>query len=229
MNVTRRGFGGTVIGAAAALLLPKLQIRPQYDLHAIAKDWCDAEASLRYDLGSPYVMQDHIYATDGRGMIRFADDWMVTNGTARIPEVTVATWNRYWDDGGKWIDLPNRLHLVGELEHCPSCIRKRNVCTACDGVGEWVTLPGDRSEKCGTCNGLGVMPNKSCQWCGGDAERKVPSVVLLGGNTIGIEYYELISKLPGVRLHPSGNMERPLMFASDIGIQGLMMQRIWRS
>jgi len=224
--VTRRGFLAT---AAASLLLPKLQLVPQYDLHALAQKWCERDTwpTKRYDLTAPYVMGDHVYATDARAMVRFRDPWMHTDGEARIPRQTLEIWNGFWLPEPRWVPLPRRIETRnGDDGVCWKCHQRNVDCLACYGYGEQICLPGGYTVKCKTCNGLGVYHDPACDVCHGRYDLELPTVAVIDDRLFALEYVSLLRELPGVRLnYGCGDDSMPLLWESEIGLAGMIMSR----
>lgn len=227
MTITRRQFVGGVVGAVASLLLPRLKLVPQYDLHALARKWCDnGHQYTRYDLTAPYVMDDFAYATDARAMVRFCDDTLQTDGKLRIPKHTTEVWDSHWHPDGKWFELPRTLKtLNGDDGCCYRCLRANVECPHCAGCGEWVCLPGDRSQRCKACNGSGVYYDPACPVCHGRYDVPLPSSALIGDKLFGLEYVSLMQELPGVRLNAGREYDGTILWESDIGLAGMIMPR----
>ena len=225
--ITRRQFVGGVVGAAATLLLPRLKLVPHYDLHALARKWCASEPYMRFDLTAPYVMQDFAYATDSRAMVRFVDDTLQTDGQLRIPKHTTEVWDSHWHPDGKWFDLPHTLLILnGDDGCCYRCIRANVECPQCAGCGEWVVLPGHRSQRCEACHGSGVVYDPVCPVCHGRYDTQLPSCAVIGDKLFGLEYVSLLRELPGVRLNAAGGSEEtPILWESEIGLAGMIMPR----
>lgn len=226
MPITRRQFTGTVAASLAALLLPKIALQPRYDLQRMLGQWCDNGTVRRYDLKAPYVMQSHAYATDSRAMARICDDGLTIDGSTRIPECTVRVWDSHWHDDGKWQPWPRHLQLVDRDDGvCPLCLHKAVPCPQCDGLGEWCVLPGDHSDFCLACHGLGFVQFPDCPLCHGRQDGPVPAAALVGNKLIGLEYVDIVNRIPDVRWQRGTYPHGPILWQSDIGISGLIMPR----
>lgn len=225
---TRRAFLGGVATAAASLLLPKLQLVPHYDLHALAQKWCGAPGETgRYDLTAPYVMGDNAYATDARAMVRFQDQWMRTDGEARIPKCTTSVWQQNWLPESRWVPLPKHFTVqCGDDWVCWKCHAARKDCPQCYGSGEHICLPGDYSMYCKACRGLGVYHDPTCEVCHGRYDIPLPTVAVIDDRLFRLEYISLLRELPNVRLnYGAGGDTFPLLWESDIGMAGMIMPR----
>ena len=225
--LTRRQFHATLGAAASSLLLPRLLLRPDYDLHALAARWCAAEPMVKYDLTSPYIMTGHVYATDAKAMVRFEDDAADTDGQVRIPKETTLVWEQFWRPTRKrWLDLPQSPQvLYGDDGTCWRCLREYIECPACCGLGEWCVLPGDRSQRCDLCHGHGYYRPPSCPVCHGRYDVELPTVAVFRDKLIGLEYCSLLASVPGLRWNSGGNSETPILWQSDIGMAGMIMPR----
>lgn len=216
-TLTRRAFAGGVAGGFAALLLPKLSIRPQYDLHTIAKQWCDDGSYTRWDLTNPYLFEDLVYATDGRAMVFFSDEHATAVGDTRVPRNTAYVRSEFWCDAHEWSRLPVNPPNIYEdsltgIQYCAACMINGGECSLCEGDG------------CDGCKWNGWTARRDCRICHGKGMSA--SGVVLADQVIGVEYYDRLLGLPGVQLHPSRDAESPLMFRSECGISGLIMPRI---
>lgn len=227
MTVTRRQFVAGPGAAAATVLLPKLKLLAERDLHALAARWCAPPyTNYRYDLTAPYVMAGNCYATDAKAMVRFEDDAADTDGEVKIPKSTTQVWGQFWQPHAKvWRPLPRRFELLGGDDTCWRCLREYVECPACAGLGAWISLPGDQEARCSTCLGDGYVRSPSCPVCHGRRGVKLPTVAVWGDRLIGLEYVELLRQLPDVRWNLCADPECPILWQSDIGLAGIIMPR----
>lgn len=225
--VSRRTFLASVASSVGCLVLPRLQLVPDYDLHVLAAKWCGRPGgSGRYDLTAPYVMHDHAYATDAKAMVRFVDDTMQADGTVRIPECTVRVWEQFWHPI-RWFDLPRQVAtLTGDTGDCWQCHRSDVECPFCCGVGEMVVLPGDRVASCKACNGTGLYHDPKCNVCHGRYDVEFPTVARIGSQLFDLTYVSLLREIPGVRLSANLAGDSPLLWQSDLGLSGMIMPKL---
>lgn len=226
MTITRRQFSTGLAASFAALLLPKIKLQPQYDVQAMLGEWCDNGRCSRYDLTAPYEMQDHAYATDARAMARIESGGLQIDGATNIPKHTVEVWDEHWHDDGKWRPWPTHPQTIYNDDGvCPICLHKAVPCPQCDGLGEWCVLPGDRSVYCDACHGLGYVQSPDCPLCQGHWDRPVPSCAAFGNKLIGLEYVDLVNRIPDVYWQRGTFPEGPILWRSEIGIAGMIMPR----
>lgn len=224
MPMTRRQFGGGVAAALGALLLPKIRLQPHYDLQAMLAPWCAHKLFARYKLTAPYAMDGHAYATDARAMARILDDGLIVDGSARIPRETVSVWDSFWIDDGPWQPWPRQPVLMTSGEYgCVLCSHANVECPECCGLGESCVLPGDRSQRCEACGGDGYQRRPECPLCHGRRHANTPTCAVMGDKLVGLQYMDIVARVPEVRWHAGGQVDGPILWRSDIGIAGMIM------
>jgi len=119
-------------------------------LHPIFFAACDLEV-FRYDLSQPFIQGDHVYATDGRIMVRAPVDRFDTEamhefeaGERKVPKIDVA-----------WSAIPaDRMEF-----EIPTGIKKMVPCEDCNPDGIWKEGPLVPSSHCFECDGLYFVRN----------------------------------------------------------------------
>ena len=188
MNLSRRSFLASAF--ATAILCPTDLIRParrRIDLAAFC-GLTDGPFQHQYDLSSPFVQAERLYATDGRICLcvpPLAAD--VTIATAKLPPAAALP---YWNHDSRhgWLDLPERPQVLTAMGWCPDCNGTGYVAPRVDcGCGDG----------CHECFGIGYTAHAGkCPTCKGQPWRPLPTIVRLGHDSFF--EFEQFAKVAGI-------------------------------
>lgn len=231
MQLSRR----TVLKSIAAVVMaPTVTLRKTVDREAILGAFVDDIESCLYGtrLMSPMVHNEHVWATNGRELIRTFDNGFERDGGEdRLPDLT-GTWDALWRPDG-FADF--RLPRISELTHHPC--NEYAVCPVCDNrrVSYGPTYP---EWHCPVANEYdwdvddNTIRDSSCPACHGK-EYQGPSVFLIQG--VPFQYYRIkkLAMVPNCRVSVTGSIKNPankhaspvLCFQGD-GFSGLAMPLI---
>lgn len=149
----------------------------------------------RFCLTKPFVQRGHLYATDGRAVVRIPS----TDEDTKPPD------RQTFPDGAQmfdanWIEpkdeLPPLTDLTQEVDGPCYCQRE---CPCCDGTGTCVCDDCEDEHDCRKCNSRGVTGQVGCPECNGRGEIKVqiPAPQLISGLWIHGKYASILHSLPG--------------------------------
>lgn len=231
MQLSRR----TVLKSIAAVVMaPTVTLRKAVDREAILGAFVDDIESCRYGtrLMSPMVHNEHVWATNGRELIRTFDNGFERDGgEGRLPDLT-GIWDTLWRPD-KFADFS--LPRISELTHRPC--NGYAVCPVCGNrrVSYGPHYPTDYE----TAENLpdydpddNTIRDVSCQACRG-REYRGPSVLLIQG--IPFQYHRIkkLAMVPNCRVsvtgtikHPANKHPSPLLCFQGDGFNGLAMPLI---
>jgi len=233
MSISRRGF----MSSAVALFLPKIELLvPQRDCRPeiVANFTALDKLFARYDLTTPLDFAGDTVATDGRALVRAIGlPFKATGKQAKTPNIG-AVYETLWRETGRWQLLPreNLQHYKNDFfdTTCPHCCDKRYVeCNICHGDG--FTLGGPpRIEPidCPRCKGLSGVEHTTdgsfCVHCNGKGYGDFASLQPFGDKLVDVRFLRRLQKIPGVRWNVGKpDRDKPILFRSDIGVDGLVM------
>jgi len=190
--------------------------------------FCSSDGT-RYKLSTPFSIEDHTYACDGRIIIR-----VPAIAEARRDNVPDGVANVIPPPGDDWREVEYPTGWESFDVHptkCESCngVGKLPECLKCDGAGECDHC----GETCRRCDGTGLdadgngEPKAPCEDCDGTGSHESAFLVSLnrGGVTVNLKYLKLIGSLPGSKLLHRGDEKTLLRFEFDGGIGGVMPTR----
>lgn len=211
---TRRGFMQTVSAAVGAALLPSI-VWPKLIMPAPAIDLWDFvedDKWYRYKLDAPFFQQGHSYGTDGRILIRTAQQ-IVAPAEAQVKLPNAAALFENLPSGGEWTDWPREKLIHNEWHEetvCPECRGHGRVgafgevkqCFKCDGDGGSYLDADDNYcvGICPTCHDIGYVGGVTCDYCKGEKYvRELPALQALGSQVFAGHYTRRIARLPGAQ------------------------------
>jgi hypothetical protein len=183
----------------------------------------------RYQLSTPFSIEDYTYACDGRIIIR-----VPAIAEARRDNVFERVADVIPPPGDDWQQVeypPGWESFEAHPTKCQSCngVGKLPKCRKCDGTGECDHC----GEECRRCDGTGLDadgngdPEKHCEDCDGSGSYEPVFLVSLnrGGVTVNLKYLKLIASLPGSKLLHRGDEKTVLRFEFNGGLGGVMPSR----
>jgi hypothetical protein len=193
--MNRRDVLKSAIGGLCTFLIPAP--RPRIDLAA----FCARNKSWRYDMRQPFQVDDWIYATDAKAIIRVRPSWLdKAESEGPIPPAALLPWDH--DKLRGWKPLRKLPGLLCDDSNCPECDGTGfadgvcgEECGECNGF-----CAGCGRSSCDTCHGRGVMPRPGvadCPACQGKAIGRFPAVVKVDGRYFDVRLYRKVASLGG--------------------------------
>lgn len=179
--------------------------------------FCDPDI-MRFNLATPWLSGDWVYATDGAIMIRVRHDLYPS---AKEPDGKVPPCDKALEPVAKvtkW-KLPPKMR---KCEHCRGVGRRLRVCDQCHGVG-WLLVNG-MLRRCDDSDEHDFDDEEPCY---GETAVVIPCThcgVHFEGRKLRQWYMNLIRSIPDVRMGvASESPEEAVYFRSGEGIVGALM------
>lgn len=200
-------------------------------LNPIFRDCCDPEA-VRYDLSSPFVVGEHVYATDGRIIVR----------SPATPEI-VAAFTAVPPGDGKRLKDPALVYGPSDFQPAPLVLPDPNTFPACDRCGGKGLVASyecgecwgrgiaecnmGHEHDCDECGGKGWLPGGKCEACdgygrGGGSNKSVEVGDYLISHSFCLLLHKHGATLYAVNGRPKDGFP-PLKFTVDLGVEGRLM------
>lgn len=194
------------------------------DTMALLRSFCAADFELREWMRQPWLLGEHIYATNGHFMVRVPKGDLVA-GPCSFGEKAAAMF------AGQFKGTFEPLPAIPEPEPCETCEGEgkcsRIDCADCDGKGSFEH--GRHDYMCKECDGDGEVsdddaPLRTCRTCWGRGHKldRDATSIRIGEAAFQATYLHQIAKLPGVVFAANGPAEAGA-FRFDGGGEGLVM------
>lgn len=231
----RRDALKALAASVAAFILPAP--RPRLNIETFC---ARLPGNGKYNLQSPYVTEDFVYATDGFACLRVRPESAdVTQCVGPVPPFHTLSWDHDRKKG--WRTLPRLDALMADGSDCPACCGYGHMsgdlpavgeeCETCGGTGdEWVGSNYHISHPitCRACKGSGHLPPPGaavCAACNGKAIGRFASIVRLDGRYFDVHLYEKWRRLGAEFVHDNFNgiHDQPLLKTRVADGDGLLL------
>ncbi len=219
--MNRRDTSKTSVGVVMAPLI-RLNLLYKTDIATLVNEFCATHDCLsRFNITSPWVLQDDTVASDGQALIRVPDlRYVRIGGETKRPDVN-EMFTQFWPEETarrKWMPLPTPRRQIGcnwSADFCPNCAR--GTCPTCEGG-----IEGIEGEGCKTCRDHGYIPDPACSICHGSYE-DIAWLESWNDIYVSARYADLVRRIPGARWLPGQNETAPILIRGDGGVRALVL------
>jgi hypothetical protein len=183
---------------------------------------CTCPVVVRYDLSTPFVSGEFVYATNARVIVRLPATAEIKQAFAAIPVENRRIGKPESIFVGDYSATPIAVPKFSGLPPCKACKGAGNLperhCPECRGSGK-VTCPCcDTTGDCGECDGGGTIGAGPCDGCGGLGrewdDRK--SETLPAGDRVGHEVMAVMERHHAV-VYPPVTEEKAPAYRFTVG------------